>query len=160
MQTRVAQQPTKPQHNQSQPTQRKTHAATDTDKKTETKCPESQPAQTQSTHEDLILHHASHVPQVQMGKVQQRPPPPRIPEEPSEGEDQNFASDTNTIANTLIKISQVSPVLHDIRDTDMDGAITYALLELEGVDTEPDINDIGKKGPWVIYAKERLHEAI
>jgi hypothetical protein len=36
----------------------------------------------------------------------------------------------------------------------MGGAITYALLELEGVDTEPDINDIGKKGPWIIYATE------
>jgi hypothetical protein len=44
--------------------------------------------------------------------------------------------------------------LFDIRDTDMGGAITYALLELEGVDTEPDINGIGKKGPWIIYATE------
>jgi hypothetical protein len=36
----------------------------------------------------------------------------------------------------------------------MGGAITYALLELEGVDTEPGINDIGKKGLWIIYATE------
>jgi hypothetical protein len=85
-----------------------------------------------------------------MGKVQQRPPPPRIPEEPTEGDDQNFASDTNT----LIKICQVGLDIHDIRDTDMGGAITYALLELEGVDTELDIDDIGKKGPWIIDATE------
>eukprot|EP00962_Isochrysis_galbana_P020920 scaffold6141_cov106-Isochrysis_galbana.AAC.1 len=34
----------------------------------------------------------------------------------------------------------------------MGAAITYLLLDLEGVDTEPDILDDGKKGPWTIFA--------
>eukprot|EP00962_Isochrysis_galbana_P015975 scaffold4565_cov132-Isochrysis_galbana.AAC.1 len=33
----------------------------------------------------------------------------------------------------------------------MGAALTYLLLELEGVDTEPDILDDGKKGPWTIF---------
>eukprot|EP00962_Isochrysis_galbana_P049790 scaffold21269_cov119-Isochrysis_galbana.AAC.3 len=33
----------------------------------------------------------------------------------------------------------------------MGAALTYLLLELEGVDTEPDILDDGKKGPWIIF---------
>eukprot|EP00962_Isochrysis_galbana_P008474 scaffold2342_cov136-Isochrysis_galbana.AAC.1 len=43
-------------------------------------------------------------------------------------------------------------MLREIRDTDMGAAITYLLLDLEGVDTEPDILDDGKKGPWTIFA--------
>eukprot|EP00962_Isochrysis_galbana_P017975 scaffold5174_cov118-Isochrysis_galbana.AAC.4 len=46
----------------------------------------------------------------------------------------------------------MGPMLHEIRDTDMGAAITYLLLDLEGVDTEPDILDDGKKGPWTIFA--------
>eukprot|EP00962_Isochrysis_galbana_P033751 scaffold11353_cov107-Isochrysis_galbana.AAC.1 len=34
----------------------------------------------------------------------------------------------------------------------MGAAITYLLLDLEGVDTEPDILDDGKKGPWIVFA--------
>jgi hypothetical protein len=92
-----------------------------------------------------------HCHQVPKGKAQQQPPLPQyIPEEPKDGEDPHFISDTNK----LIKISQTGPERHDIRDTDMGGAITYALMDLEGVDTEPDINDVGKKGPWIMYATE------
>jgi len=46
----------------------------------------------------------------------------------------------------------MGPTLHDIRDSDMGAAITYLLLELEGVDAEPDILDEGKKGPWTIFS--------
>jgi len=49
-------------------------------------------------------------------------------------------------------IKQKGPTLREIRDTDMGAAITYLLLDLEGVDTEPDILDDGKKGPWTIFA--------
>jgi len=65
-----------------------------------------------------------------------------------EGDDPNFVSDTNN----LITIKQTGPTLREIRDTDMGAAITYLLLDLEGVDTEPDILDDGKKGPWTIFA--------
>eukprot|EP00962_Isochrysis_galbana_P011498 scaffold3223_cov115-Isochrysis_galbana.AAC.2 len=65
-----------------------------------------------------------------------------------EGDDPNFVSDTNN----LITIKQKGPTLREIRDTDMGAAITYLLLDLEGVDTEPDILDDGKKGPWTIFA--------
>jgi hypothetical protein len=42
----------------------------------------------------------------------------------------------------------------EIRDTIMGAAITYLLLKLEGVDTEPDILDESKKGPWVTFVTE------
>jgi len=48
-----------------------------------------------------------------------------------EGDDPNFISDTNN----LITIKQKGPLLRDIRDSDMGAAITYLLLDLEGVDT-------------------------
>jgi len=51
-----------------------------------------------------------------------------------------------------VTIKQNGPTLREIRDTDMGAAITYLLLDLEGVDTEPDILDDGKKGPWTIFA--------
>jgi len=69
-----------------------------------------------------------------------------------EGDDPNFVSDTNN----LITIKQKGPTLREIRDTDMGAAITYLLLDLEGVDTEPDILDDGKKGPWTIFARHAL----
>jgi len=60
---------------------------------------------------------------------------------------------TNTNTNNhLITIKQKGPTLREIRDTDMGAAITYLLLDLEGVDTEPDILDDGKKkvlGPFL-----------
>jgi len=37
----------------------------------------------------------------------------------------------------------------------MGAALTYLLLDLEGVDTEPDILDDSKKGPWTV---DNLHE--
>eukprot|EP00962_Isochrysis_galbana_P036203 scaffold12470_cov119-Isochrysis_galbana.AAC.15 len=40
----------------------------------------------------------------------------------------------------------------------MGAAITYLLLDLEGVDTEPDILDDGKKGPWTIFATADCEE--
>eukprot|EP00962_Isochrysis_galbana_P034537 scaffold11709_cov145-Isochrysis_galbana.AAC.3 len=40
----------------------------------------------------------------------------------------------------------------------MGAAITYLLLDLEGVDTEPDILDDGKKGPWTIFATAECAE--
>eukprot|EP00962_Isochrysis_galbana_P058631 scaffold31794_cov107-Isochrysis_galbana.AAC.15 len=46
----------------------------------------------------------------------------------------------------------MGPTLYDIRDSDMGAAITYLLLELEGVDAELDILDDGKKGPWTIFS--------
>mmetsp|Transcript_24679 Transcript_24679/g.79679 ORF Transcript_24679/g.79679 Transcript_24679/m.79679 type:complete len:127 (-) Transcript_24679:840-1220(-) len=48
--------------------------------------------------------------------------------------------------------------MREIRDTDMGAAITYLLLDLEGVDTEPDILDDGKKGPWTIFATAECAE--
>eukprot|EP00962_Isochrysis_galbana_P036039 scaffold12388_cov122-Isochrysis_galbana.AAC.9 len=67
-------------------------------------------------------------------------------EAPEEGDDPNFNFISDT--NNLITIKQKGPTLREIRDTDMGAAITYLLLDLEGVDTEPDILDDGKKGPW------------
>eukprot|EP00962_Isochrysis_galbana_P029534 scaffold9442_cov117-Isochrysis_galbana.AAC.14 len=55
-----------------------------------------------------------------------------------EGDDPNFVSDTN---NLITIKQQKGPTLREIRDTDMGAAITYLLLDLEGVDTEPDILD-------------------
>jgi len=71
-----------------------------------------------------------------------------------EGDDPNFVSDTNN----LITIKQKGPTIREIRDTDMGAAITYLLLDLEGVDTEPDILDDGKKGPWTIFATAECAE--
>eukprot|EP00962_Isochrysis_galbana_P056328 scaffold28246_cov120-Isochrysis_galbana.AAC.2 len=73
-----------------------------------------------------------------------------------EGDDPNFVSDTNN----LITIKQKGPTLREIRDTDMGAAITYLLLDLEGVDTEPDILDDGKKGPWTIFATGKWRRAF
>eukprot|EP00962_Isochrysis_galbana_P005113 scaffold1398_cov118-Isochrysis_galbana.AAC.1 len=53
---------------------------------------------------------------------------------------------------------QKGPTMREIRDTDMGAAITYLLLDLEGVDTEPDILDDGKKGPWTIFATAECAE--
>eukprot|EP00962_Isochrysis_galbana_P041400 scaffold15200_cov111-Isochrysis_galbana.AAC.7 len=61
-----------------------------------------------------------------------------------EGDDPNFFP-TPTIS--LPSSKRKGPTLREIRDTDMGAAITYLLLDLEGVDTEPDILDDGKKGP-------------
>eukprot|EP00962_Isochrysis_galbana_P034386 scaffold11639_cov112-Isochrysis_galbana.AAC.2 len=94
----------------------------------------------------------------QKGKGKAPPPPPRPPpiveEAPEEGDDPNFVSDTNN----LITIKQNGPALREIRDTDMGAAITYLLLDLEGVDTEPDILDDGRKGPWTIFATADCEE--
>eukprot|EP00962_Isochrysis_galbana_P031288 scaffold10191_cov108-Isochrysis_galbana.AAC.18 len=94
----------------------------------------------------------------QKGKGKGPPPHPRPPpiaeEAPEEGGDPNFVSDTNN----LITIKQNGPTLREIRDTDMGAAITYLLLDLEGVDTEPDILDDGKKGPWTIFATADCEE--
>eukprot|EP00962_Isochrysis_galbana_P021981 scaffold6513_cov125-Isochrysis_galbana.AAC.5 len=85
----------------------------------------------------------------QKGKGKAPPPPPRPPpiaeEAPEEGDDPDF---------------QKGPVLQDIRDTDMGAAISYLLLELEGVDTEPDILDDGKKGPWTIFTNADCAEQL
>eukprot|EP00962_Isochrysis_galbana_P053307 scaffold24744_cov103-Isochrysis_galbana.AAC.1 len=53
-----------------------------------------------------------------------------------------------------MKEEDLGPTLHEIRDSDSDmgAAITYLLLELEGVDAEPDILDEGQKGPWTILS--------
>jgi len=40
----------------------------------------------------------------------------------------------------------------------MGAAITYLLLDVEGVDTEPDILDDGKKGPWTIFTNSDCSE--
>src|SRR6056297_3187257 len=97
------------------------------------------------THKLTSLHPTS----LQKGKGKAPPPPPTIEEETmEEGDDPDFVSDTNN----LITIKQKGPTLREIRDTDMGAAITYLLLDLEGVDTEPDILDDGKKGPWTIFA--------
>lgn len=90
----------------------------------------------------------------QTGKSKTPAPPPRPPpieeEAVEEGDDPEFISDTNFIIN----IAQEGPEKHDIRDTDLGGAITYCLMQLEGVDTEPDILDHSKKGPWAIFVNE------
>eukprot|EP00962_Isochrysis_galbana_P040155 scaffold14521_cov121-Isochrysis_galbana.AAC.3 len=89
------------------------------------------------------------------GKNKPPPRPPPIAEEAmEEGDDPNFVSDTNN----LITIKQKGPTIREIRDTDMGAAITYLLLDLEGVDTEPDILDDGKKGPWTIFATAECAE--
>eukprot|EP00962_Isochrysis_galbana_P003864 scaffold1084_cov114-Isochrysis_galbana.AAC.4 len=108
------------------------------------------PSLTHTTHQ--IIHKLTplHSLPPQKGKGKAPPPPPPPPpieeEAPEEGDDPNFVSDTNN----LITIKQNGPTLREIRDTDMGAAITYLLLDLdlEGVDTEPDILDDGKKGPW------------
>eukprot|EP00962_Isochrysis_galbana_P000397 scaffold109_cov127-Isochrysis_galbana.AAC.1 len=78
------------------------------------------------------------------------------------------ASGTITVASTRVSIFQTlkgyaDPELADqgvsvadvlqrtIKATSFSNA-TYLLLDLEGVDTEPDILDDGKKGPWTIFA--------
>jgi len=40
----------------------------------------------------------------------------------------------------------------------MGAAITYLLVDLEGVDTEPDILENGKKGPWTIFTNADCSE--
>jgi len=113
---------------------------------------------THTTHQ--IIHKLTplHSPPPQQGKGKAPAPPPRPPpieeEAPEEGDDPNFVSDTNN----LITIKQNGPTLREIRDTDMGAAITYLLLDLEGVDTEPDILDDGKKGPWTIFATADCEE--
>eukprot|EP00962_Isochrysis_galbana_P017895 scaffold5151_cov125-Isochrysis_galbana.AAC.1 len=102
---------------------------------------------TQKIHNLTLLHPL--LPQKGKSKAPPRPPP--IAEEvPEEGDDPNFnfVSDTNN----LITIKQKGPV-QEIRDTDMGAALTYLLLDLEGVDTEPDILDDGKKGGSILDDK-------
>eukprot|EP00962_Isochrysis_galbana_P020657 scaffold6050_cov107-Isochrysis_galbana.AAC.1 len=107
------------------------------------------PPPTNATHQKTRKLTPLHPHPSQKGKGKAPPPPPTIMEETmEEGDDPNFVSDTNN----LITIKQTGPTLREIRDTDMGAAITYLLLDLEGVDTEPDILDDGKKGPWTIFA--------
>eukprot|EP00962_Isochrysis_galbana_P006746 scaffold1816_cov134-Isochrysis_galbana.AAC.5 len=111
-----------------------------------TDCTRPPPSPTYVTHQKTHKLTPLHPHPSQKGKGKAPPPPPRPPpiEEvaPEEGDDPNFISDTNN----LITIKQKGPTLREIRDTDMGAAITYLLLDLEGVDTEPDILDDGKKG--------------
>jgi hypothetical protein len=84
--------------------------------------------------------------------VGKKPAPSSTPadEAGEEEDDKNFVS-TTTHAITLKQKDQ--PFI-EIRDTIMGAAITYLLLELEGVDTEPDILDESKKGPWTSFVTE------
>eukprot|EP00962_Isochrysis_galbana_P022492 scaffold6727_cov106-Isochrysis_galbana.AAC.2 len=97
-------------------------------------------------------------PPLSQGKNKPPPrPPPIVEEAMEEGDDPNFVSDTNNLIT--IKQKQKGPTLREIRDTDMGAAITYLLLDLEGVGTEPDILDYdGKKGPWTIFATAECAE--
>jgi hypothetical protein len=61
---------------------------------------------------------------------------------------------TTTHATTLKQKDQPFVTFVEIRDTVMGAAITYLLLESEGVDTEPDILDESKKGPWTSFVTE------
>eukprot|EP00962_Isochrysis_galbana_P029613 scaffold9490_cov128-Isochrysis_galbana.AAC.1 len=113
------------------------------------------PSPTNATHQKTCKLTPLHSHPSQKGKGKAPPPPPTIVEETMEdGDDPNFVSDTNN----LITIKQKGPTFREIRDTDMGAAITYLLLDLEGVDTDPDILDDGKKGPWTIFATAECAE--
>jgi hypothetical protein len=84
-----------------------------------------------------------------VGKKPAAPTTPAV-EAGEEEDDKNFVS-TTTHAITL---KQKDQPFVEIRDTVMGAAITYLLLELEGVDTEPDILDKSKKGPWTSFVTE------
>jgi hypothetical protein len=86
-------------------------------------------------------------------QVGKKPAPSSSPadEAGEEEDDKNFVS-TTTHAITL---KQKDHPFIEIRDTVIMGAaITYLLLELEGVNTEPDILDESKKGPWTSFVTE------
>jgi exonuclease III len=80
------------------------------------------------------------------------PRPPPIVEETEEelGFDPDFISDTTH----MVVIKQAGDNRGDIRDSEMAFAITQILHTLEGVNTEPDIMDDGRKGPWTIFVNE------
>eukprot|EP00962_Isochrysis_galbana_P006376 scaffold1723_cov104-Isochrysis_galbana.AAC.11 len=94
------------------------------------------PSLTQATHQITHKLTPPHFLPPQKGKGKAPHPPPRPPliakEAPEEGDDPDFVSDTNN----LITVKQKGPAFQEIRDTDMGAALTYLLLELEGVDTE------------------------
>jgi hypothetical protein len=85
-------------------------------------------------------------------KSNRPPPPPPIPEGDEE-DDPNFVSDTtNKITfkqNMGLNASRIA-----IRDSDMVAALTYLLMNLEGVDTEPDMQDDSKYGDWHVFVTQ------
>jgi hypothetical protein len=48
-------------------------------------------------------------------------------------------------------IEQEGSTKFNIRDTETGAAITFSLMGLEGVDTELDILDHSKTGPWGVF---------
>jgi hypothetical protein len=87
---------------------------------------------------------------LQVDKSNRKPPPPPIPEGDEE-DDPNFVSDTTN--NITFKQKVVGPNASRIaiRDSDMVAAVTYLLMNLEGVDTEPDMQDDSKYGDWHVF---------
>jgi hypothetical protein len=86
---------------------------------------------------------------LQVDKSNRPPPPPPIPEGDEE-DDPNFVSDTT---NKITFKQKVGPNASRIaiRDSDMVAAVTYLLMNLEGVDTEPDVRDDNKYGDWHVF---------
>jgi hypothetical protein len=86
---------------------------------------------------------------LQVDKSNRPPPPPPIPEGDEE-DDPNFVSDTT---NKITFKQKVGPNASRIaiRDSDMVAAVTYLLMNLEGVDTEPDMQDDSKYGDWHVF---------
>jgi hypothetical protein len=65
-------------------------------------------------------------------------------------EDLTFTSDTNAVINW----KQVGAKNFEIRDTEMGAIFGFLLMDIEGVDTEPDMLDDGIKGPWSSFVTE------